>query len=115
MLLALPTAWLRVRRKPTWTSRPREGRNFDLMVLGEFVMRPVCVGIFLAWLTLAVITIAGWEPSTQDLFVLVWGPPTIFVPLAVLRLDASRLPNVIAEMEGHRASPAGTEGGEQAD
>lgn len=104
MLLALPIAWLRVRHKPTWTGRPREGRSFDLMVLGEFVMRPVWVAILPAWLTLSVITVAGVGLSSQELFALVWGPPTIFVPLAVLRLDADRLPSVVAEMGDHRAS-----------
>lgn len=110
MLLALPTAWLRVRRKPAWTGRPREGRSVDLMVLGEFAMRPVWVAILPAWVTLAVITIVGWELSSLELFALVWGPPTIFVPFAVLRLDASRLPSVVTEMGSHRAS-AGAEGG----
>lgn len=104
MLLALPIAWLRVRRKPTWTGRPPEGRSFDLMVLGDFVMRPVWVAILPAWLTLAVIAIADLGLSSQELFALVWGPPTIFVPLAVLRLDDGRLPAVVAEMGDHRAS-----------
>jgi hypothetical protein len=75
-----------------------------LIVLGEFVTRPVWIAVLLAWLTLVVIEISGLELSSQELFALVWGPPTIFIPLAVLQLDVSRLHHVIAEMESHRAS-----------
>jgi len=102
MLVGLPVAWLRIHRTPGWAERPDEGRSYDLILLGEFIQRPVWPAILWAWLTLAVTAIADVEVSSVEYVAIVWGPATIFVPAAVLWLDTARVPRLVEEMRERR-------------
>jgi hypothetical protein len=98
MLVGLPLAWLRLRGSRAWVGRPDEGRSLDLMLLGEFVHRTVWVAILWAWLTLVALEISDWEVSSIEYLFLIWGPPTVFVPCAVLSLDVGRFPRIVEEL-----------------
>jgi hypothetical protein len=103
-IVGMPVAWLRVRRSRPWLDRPDGVRRIDL--LAELILVPTIAAIALAWLTLIVILVGGLELSSGQYLALIWGPPTVFVPLAASRTDPARLDSVIAERFG-RAGASG--------
>jgi hypothetical protein len=72
------------------------------MLLGEFVHRTVWVAILWAWLTLVALGISDWEVSSMEYLFLIWGPPAVFVPCAVLSLDVGRFPRIVEELGRER-------------
>lgn len=96
-LVGVPVAWLRVRRSPAWTERPDEVRRIDL--LADFIRRPTVLAILWTWFILVVVALGDFEISTVEYLALIWGPPTVFVPMTVLRLDISRFPEVVDEAQ----------------
>ncbi len=97
-LVGMPVAWLRVRRSRPWLDRPDRVRRIDL--LAELILVPTIAAVALAWLTLIFILVADLELSSVQLLALIWGPPTVFVPLAAWRSDPARLESVIEERFG---------------
>jgi hypothetical protein len=94
-LVGMPVAWLRVRRSRPWLDRPQGVRRIDL--LAELILLPTIAAIALAWLTLIVVLVADPELSAAQYLALIWGPPTVFVPLAAWRTDPARLDSLIEE------------------
>lgn len=94
-LLGMPVAWLRVRGSPAWNNRPAGSRRIDL--LASFILKPTVVAILWGWLILVVAALGGLGLSGGALLVLGLGGPLIFVPWAVLQLDASRFSHLVEE------------------
>ena len=92
-IVGMPVAWLRVRRSRPWLDRPDHVRRIDL--LAELILLPTIAAIALAWMTLIVILVGDFEPSSVQYLALIWGPATVLVPMAAWRTDAARLESVI--------------------
>jgi hypothetical protein len=101
-LVGMPVAWLRLRRSPAWTDRPARVRWIDL--LADFITRPTVIAIAYAWVVIAVVALTGLDLSAAQYLALIWGPPTVFVPIAVLRLDTGRFPDLVEEKARHAAA-----------
>lgn len=111
-LIGMPVAWLRLRKSPAWIERPPELRRIDL--LSDFVMRPIHVAILWAWVTISVVVLADPDLSAGQFVALIWGPPTIFVPIAVLRLDTGRFPALVREKARQVGGPLPPDAGASA-